>query len=238
MASAAPFSHIHHVLLPRCASRAKGSRSRGAPASRRSWTTSLGVRALMRSARVAGWRLCFVRSVLASLTRASWASFETVPLILSWTKVPGRRRRWRTRWMARRLLPQKTQAREGRGRRQEGDQEGGAILVERADRLQRSCTSEKAFPLVFPSHVPRRQHELYVCTFSSPGKHFTAQWGASKLGHGCAKNLLLVGLSGGRFPCPTITYHPLPCLFLLLLPTLVTCIATHKPFVKGGKVRR
>ena len=46
---------------------------------------------------------------------------------------------------------------------------------------------------------------------------------------GCAKNLLLVGLYGGRFPCPTITYHPLPCLFLLLLPTLVTCIATHKP---------
>ena len=46
---------------------------------------------------------------------------------------------------------------------------------------------------------------------------------------GCAKNLLLGGLSGGGFPCPTIPHHSLPCHFLLFLPTLVTCIATHKP---------
>jgi hypothetical protein len=72
------------------------------------------------------------------------------------------------------------------------------------DRLQRSCTSEKAFPFILPSHIPRRQHELYVCAFSSPGKHCTAHWGASELGHGVRKKPPVVGLSGGGFSsfCP------------------------------------
>ena len=110
----------------------------------------------------------------------------------------------------------------GKRREKKHDQ---TILVERADRLQRSCTSEKAFLLIFPCHMPRRQHVLYVCAFSSPGKHCSAHWGASKLGHGVRKKPPFGWPLRWRFPLP---YHSPPCHFLLFLPTLVTCIATHK----------
>ena len=92
----------------------------------------------------------------------------------------------------------------GKRRKKKHDQ---TILVERADRLQRSCTSEKAFLLIFPCHMPRRQHVLYVCAFSSPGKHCSAHWGASKLGHGVRQKPPFGWPLRWRFPLP---YHSPP----------------------------
>ena len=92
----------------------------------------------------------------------------------------------------------------GKRRKKKHDQ---TILVERADRLQRSCTSEKAFLLIFPCHMPRKQHVLYVCAFSSPGKHCSAHWGASKLGHGVRQKPPFGWPLRWRFPLP---YHSLP----------------------------
>ena len=92
------------------------------------------------------------------------------------------------------------------GRRREKKHEQ-TILVERADRLQRSCTSEKAFLLIFPCHIPRRQHVLYVCAFSSAGKHCSAHWGASKLGHGVRQKPPFGWPLRWRFPLP---YHSPP----------------------------
>ncbi len=92
----------------------------------------------------------------------------------------------------------------GKRRKKKHDQ---TILVERADRLQRSCTSEKAFLLIFPCHIPRRQHVLYVCAFSSAGKHCSAHWGASKLGHGVRQKPPFGWPLRWRFPLP---YHSPP----------------------------
>ena len=85
------------------------------------------------------------------------------------------------------------------------------ILVERADRLRDHARAKKlscSFFLV----VSQEDNMYCTCT------HFHVQGStAAHIGEpqswamGCAKNLLLGGLSGGGFPCPTIPHQSLPC---------------------------